>query len=541
MAYSSFAWVRLRPNCRSGFKSWFGFEMNCRSRIASHMPISFAVASDFPVLDLSCRSQNRDRFWATCRILSRMGAGFGCQPGSVSQHILMMEPNCKAKRIRPYVGKSPNKRDLPKYRPLPSTCSEGLHKEVECPRNSFAPLLSDYLPDAVKVHEVKDLVVLCPQFAEQISAEVLEQASASCPPPPAAVSVRVVDAGCVVRSQIDRHPNVAPGEPLIGRSNPGSVPRVALLDSEGALSRCDQVDNPLQVGHHRATFLHERQPILSAVALRRGLASKVEGHPRKFQMGALVRGSDFGCADNLVDNARLFSNVDHLDELDLVLLFPLLQGGNLEINQGTIGGIPDSFADVLKSGTGFSLVESTQPPPFVSHSHSNLETPCGDPKVAARVITLRRAVDKAAHKDEALHGLASCPAAYLSRRTPDSSLKKKEQSLSAAHAPESPRSRAQAIVYINKASAANSTGMISTTQQHSTPLQRQQYYSSGLSFPGFHQISFHHSRGATRPTAQRAACATWKSASNTKPHASSTEMIPAANPCSPHPVSQHQY
>ncbi|GMH12874.1 hypothetical protein Nepgr_014715 [Nepenthes gracilis] len=90
MAYSSFAWVRLRPNCRSGFKSWFGFEMNCRSRIASHMPISFVVASDFPVLDLSCRSQNRDRFWATCRILLRMGAGFGCQPGSVSQHILMM-------------------------------------------------------------------------------------------------------------------------------------------------------------------------------------------------------------------------------------------------------------------------------------------------------------------------------------------------------------------------------------------------------------------------------------------------------------------
>ncbi|GMH00991.1 hypothetical protein Nepgr_002830 [Nepenthes gracilis] len=75
LAVRSFAWVRLRPNCRSGFKSWFGFEMNGRSRIASHMPISFAVASDFPVLDLSCRSQNRDRFWATCRILSRMGAG----------------------------------------------------------------------------------------------------------------------------------------------------------------------------------------------------------------------------------------------------------------------------------------------------------------------------------------------------------------------------------------------------------------------------------------------------------------------------------
>ncbi|GMH19217.1 hypothetical protein Nepgr_021058 [Nepenthes gracilis] len=67
---------------------------NGRSRIASHLPISFAVASDFPVLDLSCRSQNRDRFWATSWILSRMGAGFGCQPGSVSQHILMMVLVC---------------------------------------------------------------------------------------------------------------------------------------------------------------------------------------------------------------------------------------------------------------------------------------------------------------------------------------------------------------------------------------------------------------------------------------------------------------
>ncbi|GMH28210.1 hypothetical protein Nepgr_030053 [Nepenthes gracilis] len=38
--------LRLRPICRSGFMSWFGFEMNCRSRIATHMPFSFAVASD---------------------------------------------------------------------------------------------------------------------------------------------------------------------------------------------------------------------------------------------------------------------------------------------------------------------------------------------------------------------------------------------------------------------------------------------------------------------------------------------------------------
>ncbi|GMH06099.1 hypothetical protein Nepgr_007939 [Nepenthes gracilis] len=64
--------------------------MNCRSRIASHMPISFAVASDFPVLDLICRSQNRDRFWATCRILSRMGAGFGCQPVPATTYSMMV-------------------------------------------------------------------------------------------------------------------------------------------------------------------------------------------------------------------------------------------------------------------------------------------------------------------------------------------------------------------------------------------------------------------------------------------------------------------
>ncbi|GMH06057.1 hypothetical protein Nepgr_007897 [Nepenthes gracilis] len=238
-------------------------------------------------------------------------------------------------------------------------------------------------------------VVLCLRHVQKvcitrlsalISAEVLEQAPPSCPPPPPIVSLSVVDVGCVVSSQICKHPNVASGEPLIGRSDPGSVPGVALLD----------------------------------------------------------------CEDNLVDEAGLSSNVDHLDELDPVPLFSLLEGGNLEINQGTVGGIPEFFANVLKCGTGFSPAESTQPPPFVSPGLSILETPCVDPKsnnfeqhqsifpnsdnklkdlsplahrVAARINTLHRAIDKAAHKDEALLGLASCLAAYLSPRTLDSSLK----------------------------------------------------------------------------------------------------------------------
>ncbi|GMH24794.1 hypothetical protein Nepgr_026637 [Nepenthes gracilis] len=75
-----FARLRLSPNCRSGFKSRFRFDTNCRSQIASHMPISIAVAFDcikpnaigsfIPVLELSCRS----------RIVIGFGllAGFAC-------------------------------------------------------------------------------------------------------------------------------------------------------------------------------------------------------------------------------------------------------------------------------------------------------------------------------------------------------------------------------------------------------------------------------------------------------------------------------
>ncbi|GMH13980.1 hypothetical protein Nepgr_015821 [Nepenthes gracilis] len=60
--------LRLSPNCRSGFKSRFGFEMKCRSRIASHMPISIVSSFRllqaerdgklyFPRWELSCRSR----------------------------------------------------------------------------------------------------------------------------------------------------------------------------------------------------------------------------------------------------------------------------------------------------------------------------------------------------------------------------------------------------------------------------------------------------------------------------------------------------
>ncbi|GMH30452.1 hypothetical protein Nepgr_032295 [Nepenthes gracilis] len=139
------------------------------------------------------------------------------------------EPICKAKRTRPFAGKSPRKRALPKSRPLPSTCSGGLHKEVKC-----APLLSDCLPDTVKVHEVKDLVVPCPLYDEQIGAEDLEEAPASRPPATAAVSSSLDDAGCVVNSLVGKHPNVASGEPLIGWTDPGLEPRVALMVCEGA-------------------------------------------------------------------------------------------------------------------------------------------------------------------------------------------------------------------------------------------------------------------------------------------------------------------
>ncbi|GMH22180.1 hypothetical protein Nepgr_024023 [Nepenthes gracilis] len=102
-------------------------------------------------------------------------------------------------------------------------------------------------------------------------------------------------------------------------------------------------------------------------------------------------------------------------------------GGNHETNQGVEGGLPVSFADVLKSGIGNSSAESSRPPPIVSPDPSILENSMCDQHnlvvldsdrklkdlsslargVAARINSLLRAVDKSADKDEALHGLAA--------------------------------------------------------------------------------------------------------------------------------------
>ncbi|GMH19224.1 hypothetical protein Nepgr_021065 [Nepenthes gracilis] len=246
------------------------------------------------------------------------------------------------------------------------------------------------------------------------------------------LSLSLDDAGCVVSSQVSMHPNEASGEPLIGRTDPGSEPGVALMD-----------------------YIP-------------------------------------------VYEAGMIFNFDHLDELDPDSLFPLQQGGNQDINQGVVGGLPVSYADVLKRGIGNSSADSARPPPIVSPGPLNdlsvLETSCGDPnsniceqhqlvlpdsvkaialdalahtdlstppgevqgvealnfssisdgisedsqeskqkdlsplarKVAARINTLLRAVDKSAHKDVALHDLAYYLANNLSPRTLDSSLKLKE-------------------------------------------------------------------------------------------------------------------
>ncbi|GMH28738.1 hypothetical protein Nepgr_030581 [Nepenthes gracilis] len=124
---------------------------------------------------------------------------------------------------------------------------------------------------------------LCPQFAEQIVVEDLEEAPASRPPPPAAVSLGLDDAGfekdprMMVCSQVGVHPNEAFGEPLIGRTDPGSEPGVALMDSEGSLSPGDKDDDPLHVVHHRAIFHQERQQASFVEVLRRGLVATGEG------------------------------------------------------------------------------------------------------------------------------------------------------------------------------------------------------------------------------------------------------------------------
>ncbi|GMH29056.1 hypothetical protein Nepgr_030899 [Nepenthes gracilis] len=60
MAYFDFARLRLSPNCRSGFKSRFRFDMNCRSQVLSLRLHPKAIGSFMPILELLPIS-NRDR------------------------------------------------------------------------------------------------------------------------------------------------------------------------------------------------------------------------------------------------------------------------------------------------------------------------------------------------------------------------------------------------------------------------------------------------------------------------------------------------
>ncbi|GMH06079.1 hypothetical protein Nepgr_007919 [Nepenthes gracilis] len=156
-------------------------------------------------------------------------------------------------------------------------------------------------------------------------------------------------------------------------------------------------------------------------------ASVGEGHFRGIMLGALVRGSD-GCAGIPIDEAGQTSNFDLHDDLvsdaliplqqggfrvidqGLLFLFFPLQGGNHETNQGVEGGLPITFADVLMRGIDSELKDLF---PLAR-------------RVTTQINSLLRAIDKSAHKDEALHGLASFPAANLSPRTLYSSLKGKK-------------------------------------------------------------------------------------------------------------------
>ncbi|GMH16143.1 hypothetical protein Nepgr_017984 [Nepenthes gracilis] len=162
---------------------------------------------------------------------------------------------------------------MPKNCPLPSAFSAGKHIETNCPGNSSAHLLSDSHPDFSKDLLVKDLVVQCTHVAEQITAEDLEEAPSSRPPPDDAVSLGFVDTGIVVCSQVGGYPIKAFGEILIGRIDPGSEPGDALMDSEVSLSPGVLVDDSLQVDHQRAVFHKERQQVSFVEAFRRGLVT----------------------------------------------------------------------------------------------------------------------------------------------------------------------------------------------------------------------------------------------------------------------------
>ncbi|GMH29081.1 hypothetical protein Nepgr_030924 [Nepenthes gracilis] len=71
-------------------------------------------------------------------------------------------------------------------------------------------------------------------------------------------------------------------------------------------------------------------------------------------------------------------------ELNQVHLSPLQQDGNLEINQGAVGMLPISYAEMLKRDIGFSPAETKQTPRIASPRPliecAELEVSCGDPK-----------------------------------------------------------------------------------------------------------------------------------------------------------------
>ncbi|GMH18488.1 hypothetical protein Nepgr_020329 [Nepenthes gracilis] len=177
-------------------------------------------------------------------------------------------------------------------------------------------------------------------------------------------------------------------------SLPAPAPRV--LDSNN-LEQLDWSD----VGE--SELLHEKDDLA-----RSSLNSAV-------QVDDLERDSSIGCVASPVEVSSVSSSPNHL-----VVMNP-----------------------VLKRGIGTSSAVSSRPPPTVPPGPSILENstceqlplvvPESDSKqidlsplarrVAARINSLRRAVDKFALNDEALHGRASFLAANLSPRTLDPSLK----------------------------------------------------------------------------------------------------------------------
>ncbi|GMH05003.1 hypothetical protein Nepgr_006843 [Nepenthes gracilis] len=88
------------------------------------------------------------------------------------------ESKCKSKRIFPSAGKAHRKRAVHRNRSLHIGSTDGLQKEdvvADYFANPFAPFLAD-----CDFEIVKDLEVQCPQAIEQMVADDMEKAPASC-------------------------------------------------------------------------------------------------------------------------------------------------------------------------------------------------------------------------------------------------------------------------------------------------------------------------------------------------------------------------